>query len=353
MEAFIMYAIADKVIYFYIFICIFLLIYNVIYIIQRTTQKQQKERRTERWKSLLQNQKTPFRKLRNLEELSAWHSALFAPDSPLPDAKRSAYLAQNRQALLSLSWDYARHDAMERAFFAYILRELFLTEPGGWNSFSGPLLSFLNHSTVYCRENVLKALYALGSPDPIGKAFDILSSNGWYHDPRLLSDGLMDYPGDKEDLVCYLWNNREKWQEQFGVAIVRFAAQVSSVFGKDFLRALKDERTPLEIRFALIRYFRGYPDPEAGSYLRTLFTEDSGEESTLAIAAASSLSAYPGSRTKNVLKRALSSRNWYVRRNAALSLKEIGITPEELDAIRHGRDRYASEMIDYITREGA
>ena len=103
MEAFIMYSIADKVIYFYIFICIFLLIYNVIYIIQRTTQKQRKERRTERWKSLLQNQKTPFRKLRNLEELSAWHSALFAPDSPLPDAKRSPtffgnFFSRNREA---------------------------------------------------------------------------------------------------------------------------------------------------------------------------------------------------------------------------------------------------------------
>ncbi len=349
-----MYAIADKIIYFYIFICIFLLLYNIVYIIQRSTQKKRREGRIRHWKNLLRQKKTSFRKLRSLEALTAWHGALFAADPPLSDAERSAYLHKNRQALLSLAWDYSRHDAMERAFFAYILRELFLTEPGGWNTFASPLLSFLEHSTVYCRENVLRALYTLGSPEPIAKAFDTLSSHGWYHDPRLLSDGLMDYPGDKEALIRYLWNRQSHWLDAYGVAVVRFATQTSSAFQEYFLKSLRDAHTPLEIRFALIRYFRRYPDPEAGAYLRSLFAKDDRDASGLTIAAASSLAAYPDDKTREVLKHALSSRNWYVRRNAALSLKEIGITPEEVDAIRHGEDRYASEMIDYVTRrEGA
>lgn len=344
-----MYTIVDKVIYFYIFICLFLLIYNIVYIIRRTHQKKRRARQIERWKAILTRRRMPVKKLRNPEALTAWHSALFAPDSPLSGGERAAYLDENRQALLHLAWDYRRHDAMERAFCAYILREIFLADAGDWRAFAGPLLSYLDHSTVYCRENVLQALYVLGHPDAIGKAFGIMNGNGWYHDPRLLSDGLMEYSGDKEQLIRYLWANREKWMDEYGVAIVRFAMQVSPEFQKDFLCALRDRETPLEIRFALVRYFRKYPGPAAGEYLRSLFEEKDPDDSSLTIAAASSLVSYPDRQTRAVLKHALSSRNWYVRHNAALSLHELGITPEEIDEIRLGEDRYALEMIQYIT----
>ena len=48
-----------------------------------------------------------------------------------------------------------------------------------------------------------------------------------------------------------------------------------------------------------------------------------------------------------VLKRLLSSRNWYVRLNSAVSLKNLGITYSELSDIIDGNDRYASEIIRY------
>ena len=148
-----MYTIVDKVIYFYIFICLFLLIYNIVYIIRRTHQKKRRARQIERWKAILTRRKMPVKKLRNPEALTAWHSAIFAPDSPLSGGERAAYLDENRPALLHLAWDYRRHDAMERAFCAYILREIFLADAGDWKIFAGPLLSYLDHSTVYCREN--------------------------------------------------------------------------------------------------------------------------------------------------------------------------------------------------------
>ena len=137
--------------------------------------------------------------------------------------------------------------------------------------------------------------------------------------------------------------------DEYGVSTVRFAMQVSPEFQKDFLCALRDRETPLEIRFALVRYFRKYPGPAAGEYLRSLFEEKDPDDSSLTIAAASSLVSYPDKQTRTVLKHALSSRNWYVRHNAALSLHELGITPEEIDEIRLGGDRYALEMIQYIT----
>lgn len=154
-----MYTIVDKVIYFYIFICLFLLIYNIVYIIRRTHQKKRRARQIERWKAILTRQKMPVKKLRNPEALTAWHSALFAPDSPLSGEERAAYLDENRQALLHLAWDYRRHDAMERAFCAYILRKSFLQTPETGGSSPGPFyrIWIIPPSTaekMYCRPSM-------------------------------------------------------------------------------------------------------------------------------------------------------------------------------------------------------
>lgn len=48
-----------------------------------------------------------------------------------------------------------------------------------------------------------------------------------------------------------------------------------------------------------------------------------------------------------VLKRLLSSRNWYVRLNAAKSLEDLGLGYVELIDIFEGGDRYASEILRY------
>ena len=48
-----------------------------------------------------------------------------------------------------------------------------------------------------------------------------------------------------------------------------------------------------------------------------------------------------------VLKGALSSRNWYVRYNAAQSLGALGLDYTDLIDIFEGDDRYAEEMLRY------
>ena len=143
------------------------------------------------------------KKLQKVDELMAWHSAVFEQGVFFSENERKQYLVRNRQVLLELAWAYRKHSAMERAFFAYILQKCEIRDKNGGSTFAGPLLSYLENSTVYCRENVLQALYVLGEPEPVGQAFDYMGSRNWYHNPRLISDGLMNYPGDKEEMVWY------------------------------------------------------------------------------------------------------------------------------------------------------
>ena len=151
-----MYTIVDKVIYFYIFICLFLLIYNIVYIIRRTHQKKRRARQIERWKAILTRRRMPVKKLRNPEALTAWHSALFAPDSPLSGGERAAYLDENRQALLHLAWDYRPMTPWNGHFAPIFSGKSFLQTPETGGPSPGPFyrIWIIPPSTaekMYCR----------------------------------------------------------------------------------------------------------------------------------------------------------------------------------------------------------
>ena len=67
---------------------------------------------------------------------------------------------------------------------------------------------------------------------------------------------------------------------------------------------------------------------------------------TLSIAA-SSLARYEGDHVISALTKAMSSEQWYVRYNAANSLKAKRLEYEDLIEVVHTGDRYAREMVMY------
>ena len=96
-----------------------------------------------------------------------------------------------------------------------------------------------------------------------------------------------------------------------------------------------------------MRYFRRHAIPGAQPMLLLLLKGETEGRGELSIAAASSLASYPGGETQQALQDALRSPNWYVRQNAARSLKTLGVTWEESKGGFSG-DRYATEMLEYI-----
>lgn len=61
----------------------------------------------------------------------------------------------------------------------------------------------------------------------------------------------------------------------------------------------------------------------------------------------SALAVYPGPQTLEILRKEISSKNWYVRRNAAKSLAVLNTDRDALADILQGNDRYAKEMLEY------
>lgn len=347
------------VIYFYIFICVVLLVFNLLYIFRSGNVKRRQQRKVERWEKYLNSfaEGKPvwdagelFRRLRNVQELMAFYEAAESWDQIQPGLPTS-FFQSNGTMVLSLAKEYGEKAAMEQAFFAYVIAAFYPPVGNRQAPLLEYFLGYLDGSTVYSRENVLNALYCLGNIQSVEHAFLLMSQRGWYHDPRLLSDGLGRFHGEKESLVNRLWSCRRQLTECFQVGVIRFADTLAGCgFAETFLKALETEQLPTETQFTLVRYFRRHAVPYAKPALLRLVKGGSGEKRELAIAAASALVSYPDDEVRQALKGALRSPNWYVRLNAARSLKVLGVAWEEAKA-GFSDDPYAAEMLEYILKD--
>ncbi len=351
----------NYIIYFYIFICLTLLFYNIAYIFYTKIREYVQEERSRRWQNELEHiwneaectdqvlqkhRRMLRRKLKKTDQLIAYNNVM---EKYLGNSAVSDYLGRCYEDFLVLAQEYGSRDAMERAFFAYVI-SLYHSHIGTFSKqMVNILLRYMDNATVYCRENVLHALYAIGDAVAVEHAFMFLDNRGLYHSPKLISDGLMTYKGDKEELAWRLWTRCHMWNESLVIAVIQFVTQLDADFSGEFFRELQQEDTPLELRFAYIRYFQRHAKPELKSYLISCLEEYDLQNNSLAIAASTALGSYPGEDTVRALEKALKSRSWYVRKNSASSLMHIGIPEKELKQIYARSDRYGKEILEYVS----
>ena len=116
---------------------------------------------------------------------------------------------------------------------------------------------------------------------------------------------------------------------------------------KEEMYGLFSDKYDSEIHYCAIRYFgRYYYEPAYEKLMYFAENENSLHWEYTAITC-SSLATYPGERTVEMLKKKLSSRNWYVRYNAAQALDMLGMEYADLIDVVQGEDRYASEIMRY------
>lgn len=349
----------ESVIYFYMFICVALLVFNIGYIFRAKGKSRTQEKRVRYWAeeiakavSFLEKEGTIPRehstvmqkKLGNINHLMAYNEALLSLSE---NGVSRQYLEGLHDPFQVVAAGYAAKSPMERAFFAYVMSLHHPSKGREHDQLVEILLDFMHNATVYCRENVLQAIYVMGSPAAIESAFRLMSDEGLYHNSRLLSDGLMKFSGNKEELAWRLWNQHTQWSECIQIAIVQFATQLSDAFQQTFLAALLDHTTYAEVRFAIVRYFQRHVYEDALPFLLSTAKDADRSGDGLAIPVCAALASYPGETTVAALMQAVHSRNWYVRKNAAMSLVELHADADCLKELRKNSDRYAEEMLMY------
>lgn len=351
----------DFIIYFYIAICIALLVFNVGYIILAKEEPHTLKKRTRFWQ---QEIRTIMERYHETETIPPEHAALLKKrltnvkwllcysnalqEIPQSDAKYQ-YIQACYDIIQQVGLVYISRPAMERAFFSYVV-SLYPPAQNRSRKILELLLSFMDNSTVYCRENILQAIYAIGNPIALEHVFTYMGENALYHNPKLISDGLIKFTGNKLELAHHLWAQQAHWPEWVQIAIIQFASLLDNSFQKEFLAALQSRETSNEVKFVLIRYFQKYPYEKAKEFLISSVMDADHSGNGIAIPACSALAAYHDASTIKALKTALYSRNWYVRKNAATALVDLGIDEMNLEEIRNSNDQYAVEMLEYVLK---
>lgn len=351
----------DKVIYSYLFICTMMLLYNILYIFFSDRREKKYEGSVREWKKSIERQihllsegkslepshkKLMENKLTNTNELISYVRALDALREQ--GEKLEEYLQENYIVIQSLAYYYGRKKSMERAFFAFFISQNVPYHGKEYIPLMEILLSYLEDSTIYCRENVLKALYALGNSQAVENAWEIINNRQWFHHQKLLSDGLTNFTGDKEELAERLWSNLKKWENNLMVSVVQFITASSDKFKERFFVVLQSEDVDLEIRLAILRYYRRHIYEPVKPLLLSYLRGENVTDENMRIVTAFVLDRYPGEDTVAALKAALHHSNWYFRYNAASSLVNLKVDISQLQDVLEGKDRYAKEILTYM-----
>ena len=355
----------EYVIYLYMVACLVLMLFNFAYMGKTTIKRRSGARKNQYWRDEIMSQVKRLmegeglehehidllsKKLVKTEELICYAQALDMVKSEFPGQVKE-YLEKGYAAYQLLAHRYAGKESMERAYYADFISRFppFLNE---YKPLLDILISYMANSTIYCRENVLRALCVLGNVQALENAIQTLNDRNFFHHQKLLSDGLAEFKGDKEALAASLWKNYGKWNDYIMLSVIQFITLASSEYMSAFLPVLEDASVNLEVRLSIMRYYRRYIYNPA-RYVILGFLKNNDEDENLAIVAASVLERYPGWDTTNALVNALSDPNWYVRYNASSALVSLETPEAELLRVLRSKDRYAREILTYrLEQEG-
>ena len=156
---------------------------------------------------------------------------------------------------------------MERSYFAYLAMRFHLCGTQSSDPMASAMIQLTAQSSIYCRENALTALYVTGSVELIVKAYRLMTRRHIEHSRKMVTDGLLEFCGDREALAQALWQNWEEFTPHYQVAFVDFIRMVSGNFREQFCSLMTRLDTDREVTFAAMRYFRKYPYPMAGAEL--------------------------------------------------------------------------------------
>lgn len=353
----------EYVLYLYSFISIALIFYNIKYIFSKNRENEVHKFLVNKYIKEYDNDiillkrrenidrkyyKKIVKELKNINNLLAFHDAIMLKKET-EDFK--IYKDFIYDVFLDLSIFYNKKSDMEKALFAYIIGELNIEKENN-RKLDTKIINFLEKPSVYLVENTLKAFIRLGHKDSLIKTLNILNFKKISHNEKLISDGLLEYKGDKLELAKELWEYRNQWMIPYVKSIIKFIRLIGSDFKEEFYQALKNENLHIEIKIDLIRYFGKVKYNKILDYLLDLFETKKNVDSNLLIVIATTLGNYPSERTVEALKKGMTNSNWYIRNNSCVSFLALNPLKENIDEILNGNDKYARDILIYQLEKG-
>jgi len=351
----------EIMIYVYIAICISLICFNSVYVFFVSHQQKRLTKETYEYYAKISEQieliekgvgvshehkKTLCRKLKRIINLTAFDRSMEKIYSERPQ-KAKEYLFDIYPVFMQLATVYRGRDTVKTAYFPYILSKYEILKHKEANFLADFIFDMLRIDNVYCRENALKALYSTGKCDYVVEALKIIDANLSFHHPKLICDGLLNYKGDKEEMKKRLFESFNEYSVDMQLNILNYFRFGNVRSDEEMLEILTSEKMNRELRFSAIRYFEKFPNTSAERIIQSFAENRENLTWEYQAIASSALKSYPGDVTFRILVENLSSSNWHIRQNSAISLEKLGYTYHDLISVFDGDDRYAREIMRY------
>lgn len=348
-------------IYVYIAICVSMILYNIVYIFILRHREKALSSNSLKFEKMICDE---IEKIKENEAVSQIHkdflckkldrtAGITAFDKALEKVYKNQpenvekYLYDTFSVFEYLTHRYISKDTLKIAYFPYILHKYNILKDYENEKLTNALLDLLRSVNVYCRENTLKAIYSINKPEIVISALKIIDKNLTFHHPKLICDGLLSYRGDKEKLKEHLFKNFSAYSVNMQLNILNFFRFVNVRCDEEMTEILTNEKANNELRFSAIRYFEKFPCAEAERVILSFAENLERRTWEYQAIASSALKSYPGDATFRILVENLSSSNWHIRQNSAISLEKLGYTYHDLISVFDGDDRYAREIMRY------
>lgn len=347
-----MNSLAQNILYIYLIVFLAVLIFDVICVFYRKANNRKLKKLEASIKKKIEDEDIKrvsiqhinflIKKLKKLNYFLAFTRVV----EEMNEKEREVYLKNLKRVFLKILPYYQKEEIIRRTYFVYFLS----LHPCIYSDHKNGIIQFLLQSvtsnSVYLRENSLKALYSLGNEEYIKEALYQMNYLNITHHHKLITDGLLKYRGNVEDLVKMLKEELKDYNENYKVAVINYFSY-RKIDCKDIVfEILTSKKEPVEARIAAIRYFANIKYDKVLPILYQFIEEDKSSWEYAAIAAGT-LRNYNSKETVEYLVMALKSYNWYVRNNAAASLIRMR-SKEKLELIiKNIKDRYAEDALKY------
>ena len=348
-----------NIIYVYFAIVISLIMFNLFYIIYEKYSTKIIKIKYKKYKDLIiidmkhkkinqLNIKYFIRELKYINNLRAYNLVI----DELLDSKKNIneYFIKYEEIYNSLTFKYIKYDSIKKAYFAYVMGKCFINSNLTNGVIVDYMFSLIKDKSIYARENAMLFLYNNGNDDLVIDALMIISKNNIYYNHSLLTNDLLKYKGDVNNLKDKLIANYDFFNEEFKVSIINyFRYSKSNNYIDFFLKKLENKNAEKEVYLALLRFFGKYKEERALKYLIDCIYMKDKETFEYRLVSASSLKIYDDTKVKKVLIDALKDENWYVKRNAAISLSNFELNDNDYQEIKKNQE--GLEMLQSVLEE--
>lgn len=349
-----------NIIYVYIYIIITLIVFDLFYTTNEKIQIKRGKKKLEKFKKSINEQlvkikqnakvdenhkKMLLRKLKNVNNLLIYQEVirqLKIEQEELVDK----YLVVYTSIFQVFSQSYRNKDSIYKAFFASFLSKFYPFHLNTNSIIDEEIIKYVKDKSVYCRENAMLYLYKRGSAKLVVNALKAMDGQELYYHKKLLSNDLLKFQGNQNELAKLLFEAFDQFSIDFQVSIVNYLRFSNMNFNDDFYEMLMSHSYDKEVELAIIRYFGKKIYMPVLSYLLSILRDDQIDVE-YKIIVCQVIGAYHKDQVKEALIDCISHENWYVRKNATKSLSKMHLTNEDKNKIKNISDRYGKQMVNY------